>query len=144
MRDTTAFAICGFRISQYCAQFGWEMDESTLQPVPKRSMLCIDSSGLCLAATGEFQEESAGIYHNLIHMAGQLSAANNGAGETPPAVIRIETDDGTTIVKTYEAHTVVVHVPTQDPPKLSSTGVDTTPDAMIATESADESIDQYE
>jgi Ragulator complex protein LAMTOR5 len=79
-------------------------------------MLCIDSSGLCLAATGDFKEESAGLYHNLIHMASQLSAASATHGDTAPPVIRIETDDGCTLVKTCDGHTVAVHIPARSPP----------------------------
>jgi hypothetical protein len=110
-------------------------DESSTAPAtePQRSMLCVDSSGLCLAATGDFKEEDAGIYHNLVHMASQLSAAakqnprinNNNVDITP--VIRIETDDGCTLVKTYEAHTVAVRIPARGGPPLSdgSDGADT-------------------
>jgi Ragulator complex protein LAMTOR5 len=86
-------------------------------------MLCIDSSGLCLAATGDFKEESAGLYHNLIHMASQLSAAATHGRDTAPPVIRIETDDGCTLVKTCDGHTVAVHIPARGPP--STGGADT-------------------
>lgn len=73
----------------------------------KRSMLCTDSDGLCLAASGDFPEETSGIYHNLIQMASQLTSSG---GEHAP-VIRIETDDGSIIVKTYESYTVAVQLP---------------------------------
>jgi hypothetical protein len=104
-------------------------DESSTAPATEsqRSMLCVDSSGLCLAATGDFKEEDAGIYHNLVHLASQLSAAtkqnprSNNNGDITP-VIRIETDDGCTLVKTYEAHTVAVRIPARGGPPLSDGG----------------------
>lgn len=92
-------------------------------------MLCVDSSGLCLAATGDFKEEDAGIYHNLVHLASQLSAggaaqqnlrSNNNGDITP--MIRIETDNGCTLVKTCEAHTLAVRIPARGGPPLSDGG----------------------
>ena len=86
-------------------------------------MLCTDSDGLCLAATGDFPEETSGIYHNLIQMASQLTSS--AGGEHAP-VIRIETDDGSIIVKTYESYTVAVQLPAKGASKVDESANITT------------------
>lgn len=103
----------------------------------KRSMLCTDADGLCLAATGDFPEESAGIYHNLIQMASQLSAV----GEHAP-VIRIETDDGSTLVKTYDAYTVAVQLPVTGDNKDKETAKDTDANPVVADDDTNTDPDQ--
>jgi Ragulator complex protein LAMTOR5 len=110
-------------------------------------MLCIDSSGLCLAATGDFNEESAGIYHNLVHMASRLSAAaaNHGDSTVPP-IIRIETDDGCTLIKTCDGHTVAVHIPARSPPSTGGADAAAAPDEddsmLITTAPSQDNSDQ--
>jgi hypothetical protein len=73
-------------------------------------LLCTDSSGLLLDSEGvlaENADKAAGIFSNLTRLASLLQA---GGGTVP--LITIETDESSTVVKSYDGgHTVALTVP---------------------------------
>lgn len=73
-------------------------------------LLCTDASGLCLAAEGVSTpnaDQAAGVYSNLTRLASKLQ----GGGSATP-LFTIETDESSTLVKSYDGgHTVALTVP---------------------------------
>jgi len=70
-------------------------------------ILCTDASGLCLAAEGVSTgnaDQAAGVYSNMVRLASQLQGGN--------PLITIETDEGSTLIKSYDGgNTVALTVP---------------------------------
>ena len=74
-------------------------------------ILCTDASGLCLSAEGVAatpqSDEAAGTYTSLLRLASQLQG---GVASSP--LVTIETDEASTLIKSYDGgHTVALTVP---------------------------------
>jgi Ragulator complex protein LAMTOR5 len=78
------------------------------------NIICNDPNGLCLAASGDMDKKTSGVYTSLLRLASHLS----DAGE-PCTRIVIETKSATIHVMEYEGHAVAMKVPVVTP--LSST-----------------------
>jgi len=76
-------------------------------------LLCTDAAGLCLAAEGvstQGADQAAGVYSSMMRLASQLQGGGGSAGASNP-IITIETDETSTLVKSYDGHTVALTVP---------------------------------
>lgn len=85
------------------------------------NIICNDPNGLCLAASGDMNKKTSGVYTSLLRLASGLSAGTQG-GE-PCKRIVIETASATIHVKEYEGHAVAMKVPLEassSPPSSSS------------------------
>ena len=80
-------------------------EEHTESP---QGLMCCDESGLCLKKEGDINPLHAGAYTAMIRLASQLEGFESTGTS---AVISMETDRSSTIVKQYDGHTVVMKVP---------------------------------
>jgi Ragulator complex protein LAMTOR5 len=78
------------------------------------NIICNDPNGLCLAASGDMDKKTSGVYTSLLRLASGL-----GGGGEPCKRIVIETASATIHVKEYEGHAVAMKVPLESPPSSS-------------------------
>jgi hypothetical protein len=78
------------------------------------NIICNDPNGLCLAASGNMDTKTSGVYTSLLRLASQLS----DTGE-PCNRIVIETKSATIHVMEYEGHAVAMKVPVVAPTSSS-------------------------
>jgi hypothetical protein len=71
-------------------------------------ILCTDASGLCVASEGSIDVGASGVYTNMVRLASKLQ----GYSREAEPIITIETDESTTLIKSYDGHTVALKVPT--------------------------------
>jgi len=79
-----------------------EIDDVMSQP-SVTGVLCVDSDGLCVAAHGSASQTSSGLV---------AAVASQAAGLRPNAlapVVVLETDGGTTLIKSHTGTTVAVY-----------------------------------
>jgi len=79
-----------------------EVDEVMSQP-SVTGVLCVDSDGLCLAAQGSASQTSSGL------VAAVASQAAGLRPNTSAPVVVLETDSGTTLIKSHSGTTVAVY-----------------------------------
>jgi len=79
-----------------------EVDEVMSQP-SVTGVLCVDSDGLCVAANGSVSKTSSGL---IAAMASQAAGLRPNA---PAPVVVLETDAGTTLIKSHSGTTVAVY-----------------------------------
>ena len=72
----------------------------------EENIICNDPSGLCVAASGDMDQKTSGVYTSLLKLASKLE-------DEPPKAIVIETTSSTIHVKEYEGHVVAVKVPSE-------------------------------
>ena len=80
------------------------------------NIICNDPNGLCLAASGDMDKKTSGVYTSLLRLASHLS--DNGE---PCTRIVLETKSATIHVMEYEGHAVAVKVPVVVPPSSAAT-----------------------
>jgi len=78
------------------------------------NIICNDPNGLCLAASGDMDKKTSGVYTSLLRLASGLG------GEEPCKRIVIETTSATIHVKEYEGHAVAMKVPLAETQPSSS------------------------
>jgi hypothetical protein len=69
------------------------------------NIICNDPNGLCLAASGNMDKKTSGVYTSLLNLASRLEPT-----EAAPKRIVIETSSATIHIKDYEGHAVAVKV----------------------------------
>jgi len=79
-----------------------EIDEVMTQP-SVTGVLCVDSDGLCVAAHGSASKTSSGL------VAAVASQAAGLRPNAPAPVVVLETDVGTTLIKSHSGTTVAVY-----------------------------------
>jgi len=79
-----------------------EVDEVMSQP-SVNGVLCIDSDGLCVAAHGSASKTSSGL------VAAVASQAAGLRPNAPAPVVVLETDAGTTLIKSHSGTTVAIY-----------------------------------
>jgi hypothetical protein len=67
------------------------------------NIICNDPNGLCLAASGNMDKKTSGVYTSLLNLASSLEPS-------APKRIVIETSSATIHIKDYEGHAVAVKV----------------------------------
>jgi hypothetical protein len=94
-------------------------------------ILCTDTSGLCVASEGSIDVSTSGVYTNMVRLASKLQ----GYSREAEPLITIETDDSTTLIKSYDGHTVALQVPTTSGDVIgtgggNATGIESGSDSM--------------
>jgi len=79
-----------------------EVEEVMSQP-SVTGVLCVDSDGLCVAAQGSASKTSSGL---VAAVASQAAALRPNA---PAPVVVLESDVGTTLVKSHSGTTVAIY-----------------------------------
>lgn len=78
------------------------------------NIICNDPNGLCLAASGNMDKKTSGVFTSLLKLAAGLES-----DEAPKRIV-IETTSATIHIKDYEGHAVAVKVDKQQPSAPSS------------------------
>lgn len=82
-----------------------------------------DPMGLCIVAEGSLTSDRAGVYSNLLHLAGQLPTTQTSTSELPPStneitttgmlsscIVTIEMEDASILVKNYDGYTLALQL----------------------------------